>query len=51
LQPGNLHDRTKQALFQRLIPVDWNDYPFPAACHRKNGGYREPEPMSNRAAE
>jgi len=32
--------------------VHWNDDSFPAAWHRKDGGgYREPEPVPNRAAE
>jgi len=36
LQPGNLHERAKQSLFQRLISVDGNDDPFTSARHGKN---------------
>ena len=36
LQPGNLHERAKQSLFQRLISVDGDDDPFTSARHRKN---------------
>lgn len=36
LQPGNLHERAKQSLFQRLISVDGDDDPFTSTRLRKN---------------
>src|SRR4029453_4594209 len=36
LQPGDLHERPKQSLFQRLIPVYGDEDPFTSARHRKN---------------
>jgi hypothetical protein len=35
LQPGNLPERAKQSLFQRLVSVDGNDDPFTSARHGK----------------
>ncbi len=36
LQPGNLHERAKQSLFQRLTSVDGDDDPFTSARHSEN---------------
>src|SRR5205807_4511455 len=36
LHPGNVHERAKQYLFQRLIAVARNDDPFASGRHRED---------------